>query len=455
MNDNIASSPATAPAAPEGKAPNSKRRKALTAIAAVVVVGGLGWAAYEWLVASHYESTDNAYVQGNIIQITPQVGGTVMSIAADDTDYVKQGEPLVRLDPADVEVSLAQAEAALGQAVRQARTLYVNNGSLAAQVSLRDADVVKARADVARAQDDLQRRRSLTGNGAVSKEELNHAETAVAAARSNQAAAEAAVAAAREQLASNRSLTEGTTIEEHPSVRAAAAKVREAWLATQRVAMPAPVDGYVAKRTVQLGQRVAPGAPLMAVVPLNQLWVDANFKESQLRNLRIDQPVKLVADVYGKDVVYHGKVAGLGVGTGAAFALLPAQNATGNWIKVVQRVPVRITLDPAELKAHPLRVGLSMDAEVDVSNTGGRMLADAPRPADFASTQVYNGQDDGADEAVQRIIAANLGKPVAPSAAPAAGRGKPAASSPSSQAADGGARHAALASTATAAARPQ
>jgi len=444
MNDNIASSSQAA----DEKAPNTRRRKALTTLAAVVVVAGAGWAAYEWLVASHYESTDNAYVQGNIIQITPQVAGTVMSIAADETDYVKQGQPLVQLDPADAQVALSQAEAALGQAVRQARTLYVNNGSLAAQVNLRQADVVKAQADVARAQDDLQRRRSLTGNGAVSKEELSHAETAVANARSALAAAQAGVAAAREQLASNRSLTEGTTVEDHPSVQAAAAKVREAWLATQRVALPAPVDGYVAKRTVQLGQRVAPGAPLMSIVPLGQLWVDANFKESQLRSIRIDQPVTLTADVYGKKVVYHGKVAGLGVGTGAAFALLPAQNATGNWIKVVQRVPVRISLDVNELKANPLRVGLSMDAEVDVANSNGKMLADAPRASDFASTQVYNGQDDGAEKAVQRIIAANLGRPVPASAGPAPAGAKPAVASPSSQAAEGGARHALQASAA-------
>ncbi|WP_295527307.1 efflux RND transporter periplasmic adaptor subunit [uncultured Pseudacidovorax sp.] len=442
MNDNIASSSQAA----DEKAPNTRRRKALTTLAAVVVLAGAGWAAYEFLVAGHYESTDNAYVQGNIIQITPQVAGTVMSIAADETDYVKQGQPLVQLDPADAQVALSQAEAALGQAVRQARTLYVNNGSLAAQVNLRQADVVKAQADVARAQDDLQRRRSLTGNGAVSKEELSHAETALASARSALAAAQAGVAAARDQLASNRSLTEGTTVEEHPSVQAAAAKVREAWLATQRVALPAPVDGYVAKRTVQLGQRVAPGAPLMSIVPLGQLWVDANFKESQLRSIRIDQPVTLTADVYGKKVVYHGKVAGLGVGTGAAFALLPAQNATGNWIKVVQRVPVRISLDVNELKANPLRVGLSMDAEVDVANSNGKMLADAPRAADFASTQVYNGQDDGAEQAVQRIIAANLGRPVPASASPAPAGAKPAAGSPSSQAAEGSARHALQAS---------
>jgi len=424
MSENTPSTPAAQAGTPAPEAAgNGKRRRALTALAAVVVVAGVGWAAYEWLVASNYEGTDNAYVQGNVIQITPQIAGTVMAIGADDTDFVKAGQPLVQLDPADARVALEQAEAALAQAVRQARTLYANNGSLAAQVQLRQADVVKSQSDLARAQDDLQRRRSLSGNGAVSKEELNHSETAVANARSALAAAQAGVTAARESLASNRSLTDGTRVEDHPSVLAAAAKLREAYLATQRIAMPAPVDGYVAKRTVQLGQRVNPGTPLMSVVPLGQVWVDANFKEVQLRNIRIGQSVKLTADLYGKKVEYDGKVEGLGIGTGAAFALLPAQNATGNWIKVVQRVPVRISLDPEQIKANPLRVGLSMDAEVDVRQQGGQMLAEAPRRDPVAQTNVYSALDKGADAEVQRIIQANLGgaAPAAPTA-PAAAR---------------------------------
>ena len=420
MSENTTPNAPAAAAPAEAPAGNGKRRRALTALAAVVIVVGGGWGLYEWLVASHYEDTDNAYVQGNVIQITPQIGGTVMAIGADDTDFVKAGQPLVQLDPADAKVALEQAEAALGQAVRQVRTLYANNGSLAAQVALRQADVVKAQSDIARAQDDLKRRQALSGNGAVSKEELNHSETTLANAKSALAAAQAGVAAARENLASNRSLTDGTSVEDHPSVQAAAAKVREAYLATQRVAMPAPVDGYVAKRTVQLGQRVSPGTPMMSIVPLNQLWVDANFKEPQLRNIRIGQGVKLTADLYGKKVEYDGKVAGLGVGTGAAFALLPAQNATGNWIKVVQRVPVRIALEPSQLKANPLRVGLSMDVEIDVRNKDGQMLAEAPRTNALAQTEVYSTLDKGAEAEVRRIIAANLGRE--PAAAPAAHR---------------------------------
>jgi len=404
MNAPQTSSPAASAAG------NPARKKALITLASVVAVVGLGWTAYEWLIASHYESTDNAYVQGNVIQITPQIGGTVMAILADDTDYVKAGQPLVKLDPADAKVALDQAEANLAQAVRQVRTLYANNASLSAQITLRETDVAKAQTDIARATDDLNRRQSLVGNGAVSKEELNHAQTQLANSKSVLASAQAGVAAAKEQLASNQAMTDGTAIDQHPSVQVAAAKVREAYLATQRAALPAPVDGFVARRTVQLGQRVTAGTPLMAIIPLNQLWVDANFKEVQLRNIRIGQPVQLTADLYGKKVEYKGTVAGLGMGTGAAFALLPAQNATGNWIKVVQRVPVRVALDAAQVAQNPLRVGLSMEATVDVHNQDGKMLADAPRAASLVQTSVFEAQDSGAAQEVRKIIAANMGR---------------------------------------------
>jgi membrane fusion protein (multidrug efflux system) len=387
------------------------RRKALLALAGVVGVAAIGWGAYEGLVASHYESTDNAYVQGNVIQVTPQVGGTVLSIHADDTDFVQAGQPLVKLDPADAEVTLEQAEAALGQAVRQVRTLYANNGSLSAQIALREADVGKAQAEVARASDDHDRRASLAANGAVSREELNHARAELNTARSALVAAQAAVASAREQLVSNQAMTAGTSVEEHPQVQAAAGRVREAWLARERAVLVAPVDGYVARRTVQLGQRIAAGAPLLSIIPLHQVWVDANFKEVQLRKLRLGQPVALTADLYGNRVEYRGTVAGLGVGTGAAFSLLPAQNATGNWIKVVQRVPVRVALDAQQLREHPLRVGLSMEATVDVRRQDGKTLADAPRGTAVAQTQVFARQDRGADAEVRRVIALNSGAP--------------------------------------------
>ncbi|HSW17720.1 MAG TPA: efflux RND transporter periplasmic adaptor subunit [Ramlibacter sp.] len=420
--------PVTAPLA------TSRRKRALLSIGGVVLVAGAAFGAYEWLVASHYESTDNAYVQGNVVQITPQIGGTVMAILADDTDFVKAGQPLVRLDEADARVALQQAEANLAQAVRQVRILYANNGSLQAQITLRQADVARAQSEVARASDDLRRRQSLVGNGAVSGEEMQHAQSQLNNARSAMSAAEAAVAAAREQLASNQSMTDGTSVQEHPSVQAAAGKVREAWLATQRLALTAPVDGYVARRTVQLGQRVAAGAPLMAIIPLQQVWVDANFKEVQLRKIRLGQPVKLTADVYGKKVEYQGTVAGMGAGTGAAFALLPPQNATGNWIKVVQRVPVRIALDPQQVAQNPLRVGLSMDAEVDVTRQEGRTLADAQTQPRTMEAPVLASAAQGGDAEVRRVIAANLGgaaaaRPALAAATPAKKTNNPAAAS--------------------------
>ena len=404
------SSSAATPARPSGG--NGLRKRALITLTSALVLVGAGWLVYDWLVLSHFEDTDNAYVQGNVVQITPQVAGTVTAILADETEPVQAGQPLVRLDAADARVELAQAEAALGETVRQVRTRYANNGALAAQVRQRQADVAKSRTELLTAQQNLARRQRL-GN-AISGEELAHARDAAASAQSAVSASEAALATAREQLVSNQALTEGTAVEQHPSVQAAAAKVREAWLTVHRMALPAPVSGFVAKRTVQLGQRVSPGTPLMTEVPLNQLWVDANFKENQLRQIRIGQPVTLTADVYGSKVVYDGQVVGLGMSTGAASALLPAQNATGNWIKVVQRVPVRISLDPAQLKEHPLRVGLSMLAKVDIADQSGPAVASGTRDKPVGQTAVFEGADDGAEAVIRRIVARNLGLALPP-----------------------------------------
>jgi len=397
---------APASAAPSASSP---RRRALLALAALASLAALGYGVYWFAFERHYEGTDNAYVAGNLVQITPQVSGIVLAINADETDFVRAGQPLVKLDPADAQVALEQAQAQLGQTVREVRTLYANNATLAAAVTLRDAEVVKAQSDVAKAQDDLGRRQSLSANGAVSDEEIKHAATALASARSTLAAAQAAAVAAREQLATNQALTAGTSVANHPNVQRAAARVREAYLALSRINLPAPVTGYVARRSVQIGSRAQAGMPLMVIVPLDQVWVDANFKEAQLRNLRIGQPVRLTADLYGSRVEYHGTVAGLGVGTGAAFALLPAQNATGNWIKVVQRVPVRIALDGGEIAAHPLRVGLSMTATVDVADRGGKMLAEAPRAQPVATIESFAPASHEADAMIDRLIAANLG----------------------------------------------
>ena len=386
------------------------RRRGLTLIAIALGVSGLAWGGWHWLHGRHQENTDNAYVAGNVVQITPQVGGTVVAIQADDTDFVKAGQVLVKLDAADASIALEQAEAQLAQTVREVRTLFANNSTLQAQVQLREADLSRSQTDLARAQEDSQRRAPLVASGAIGKEEFQHALAQASAAKSTVMAAQSAVMAAKEQLSASQTQTEGTSVPQHPSVQRAAAKVREAYLALQRVELLAPTDGHIAKRGVQLGQRVQAGAPLMTLVALNQLWVDANFKENQLQSLRMGQAAEMEADVYGTKVVYHGKVVGLGAGTGAAFALLPAQNATGNWIKVVQRVPVRIALDAKDLAEHPLRVGLSMDVSVDTQDQSGKTLADSPRSSPAAVTTVFESQQRAADQRVERIIAAHLGR---------------------------------------------
>lgn len=397
---------------------NPMRRKALTAVALVVAVAGIAYGIYWALVLNHYEYTDNAYVQGNVVQLTPQVGGTVVAISVDDTDRVEAGQWLVRLDPADAEVALEQARAQLAQTVREVRSLYANNSTLAAQIALHEADLARAQAELAKAREELSRRTPLVSAGVIGKEAFEQFRTQLAAARSDVAAARSAVLAAREQLASNQTLTAGVAVAQHPQVLSAAARLREAYLALQRCELLAPVDGFVARRSVQLGERVAAGTPLLSLIALDRVWVEANFKESQLQNLRIGQPVELVADAYGNKVPFHGVVEGLGSGTGAAFALLPAQNATGNWIKVVQRLPVRVALDREELARHPLRVGLSMQATVDVRRTDGSTLAAVGRTAPAAQTGVFDESQQAADAEVRRIIVSNAY--VASDAAPAA-----------------------------------
>ena len=421
-------SPAAAPAQPPSSTPGAappvaapaRRRKALTAIFIAVLLVGLGWGAWHWFTGRHVETTDNAYVQGNVVQITPQVPGTVVSILADEADPVAAGAPLVRLDDADAKVALARAEAQLAQTVRGLRGTYANSATLQSQIGQRDAELQRATAELARAQADLARRQPLAASGAVGQEEIAHAQAQVTAARSTQAAAQAALATAREALATQQTQTDGLALAEQPAVAEASARVREAYLALRRSTLPAPLAGVVARRNVQIGQRVAAGAPLMTLVALDQLWVDANFKEPQLDRLRIGQPVKLTADVYGRQVVFDGRIAGLGAGTGAAFALLPAQNATGNWIKVVQRVPVRIALDAKQLAAHPLRLGLSMTVAVDVADTSGKTLAEGARSAPVAQTQVFDVITAQADAEVARIIASHGGGARKPAAAPAA-----------------------------------
>lgn len=378
----------------------SRRWRWLGALGAVLLTVGAVYGTYWAQVLRYHQSTDDAYVGGNVVQITPQISGTVVAIGADDTQFVKAGQPLVRLDPADARVALDQAEAQLARTVRDVRNLYATSSQLAATVQMRQTELNAA-------QSDLARRQRLGASGAVSGEELQHAADAVKTAQ-------AELLAAQQQLVANRARVDGTTLKDHPQVRDAAAAVRNAYLTLERTELAAPVAGFVARRNVQLGQRVSPGAPLMAVVPLDQVWVDANFKEPQLAHMRIGQRVRLSADLYGGHVLYHGTIAGLGAGTGAAFSLLPAQNATGNWIKIIQRVPVRIALDPREIAVHPLQIGLSMKADVDVKGgaDGARMPQIANNQA--AWTMAVTGESDTrADARVQAIIAANQAAPLA------------------------------------------
>jgi len=410
----------------------SGRIRALLAVLAITALAAGAWYVYwnAWLRGR--ESTDNAYVQAPLVQITAQQAGTVISVQVDDTDVVKPGQTLVRLDSADALLALQRAEAELGRTVREVRTLYANNAVLAASVRARRSDVDRQQAAVSRANEDLVRRRPLVASGAIGAEELRHAETSLTSARAELSAAQGMLETAREQMASNQVLTDGTDLAHHPSVQRAAAAVREAWLALQRIEIPAPVAGQVARRTVQVGQRIAAGSTLMAIVPLGQVWVDANFKEVQLRDMRIGQPVKLHADLYGSKVEFDGRIAGLGAGTGAAFAVLPPQNASGNWIKVVQRVPVRIELDAAQLARYPLRVGLSMEATVDVSRVEGAALTEVAArtpPVRMQTTEVFDASMQEADSRIRRILAQNMGRDPLPgdrsAGGPSARRARP------------------------------
>ncbi len=329
------------------------RRRLFAGFAAVLVLGGLGYGTWWYIDASRFVSTDDAYVDASVAEITPRVEGTIQSVPVNDTDHVKRGDVLVVIDPSDAQLALEQAEANYNQAVRKVRQDFAN-------VDAAEAAVIARQADVARAQIDLGRRAALAQTGAVSGDELTTARNANDTAKAN-------LAAAKEQLAALKALVQGTDVDHNPEVLAAKAQMDRARLDLARTVIRAPMDGVVAQDTVQIGQHVQVGAALMSVVPVSEVYVNANFKESQLAKVRAGQPATLKSDLYGSDVVFHGRVMGLGGGTGAAFAVIPAQNATGNWIKVVQRLPVRISLDPQELATHPLRVGLSMSADVNIS----------------------------------------------------------------------------------------
>jgi membrane fusion protein (multidrug efflux system) len=372
--------------------PNHNRRNGFLILGALIVIAAIFYGLYWFLDARFYESTDDAYVAGNVVAITSRENATVMSLHADNTQTVKQGQLLIEMDPATADVNMAAAEANLARAVRNVRGEFSGADSYRAQLA-------QAQVALAQAQSDYQRRQSASADGAVSGEELAHARDAVAAA-------EATVNSAKGGLDHAMSQVEGASIADNPDVLSAEAQLRNAAIALGHMRLIAPVDGVIAQRTVQVGQQVAAGTPLMAVVPLSNVWIDANFKEVQLADMRIGQPVTVTADVYGGGVTYHGHIEGLGAGSGSAFALLPPQNASGNWIKIVQRVPVRIALDPKELADHPLRVGLSVAASVNVRDTSGPSMTSAMSGGTMTAD---TGEDTKAatDALIAKILAAN------------------------------------------------
>ncbi|KTC84003.1 MULTISPECIES: HlyD family efflux transporter periplasmic adaptor subunit [Legionella] len=383
------------PLTSEEEKPKNKRKFFIILLTVTFLIIAILCGIYWWFIARFYESTDNAYVNGNIIPITAQVGGTIIAVKVDDTQYVSTGQLLVEIDPIDAFVAFQLAKANLAQTLRNTQQIFINNSGL--QANLKNQAVSQARA-----QEDLLRRNQAIGVGAVSKEELVHAEESLKSA-------DASFTQAKSALLSNRALTENTDLQRHPSVLAAAARLRQAYIDYARTTIRAPISGEISKRTAQVGQRITAGTQLMVLVPLEQVWIDANFKEKQVRSMRIGQPVHVTADLYGSSVVYHGKVVGFSAGTGSAFALLPAQNATGNWIKVVQRLPVRIALDPKELKAHPLRIGLSMNVTVNLHDQTGKYI-DQTAPVPVYQTIIFENLGKEADAEINKVISENISK---------------------------------------------
>lgn len=352
--------------APQPKNKKKKNRRLAISFAATLFIAIAVIYAIYWFVAlRHHQTTDDAYVAGNQIQIMAQISGNVTTIYVDNTDLVNQGDILLTLDATDAEQAYERAKTALANSVRQTHQLIINNRQLSANIELKKTALNQT-------QHDLTRREKLGKAGVIGQEELQHARDAAASA-------EAELDVALQQYNENNALVLSTPLQQHPTVLNASSQLRDAWLTLQRTKIIAPVTGYVSRRSVQVGSQITKGSPLMVIVPADQIWVDANFKETQLANMRIAQPVSITSDLYGDDVVYQGTVVGLDMGTGSAFSLLPAQNATGNWIKVVQRLPVRIALDKQQIAKYPLRIGLSMNVTVDTADHQGPVLADKPR----------------------------------------------------------------------------
>lgn len=371
----------------------NKRKLSFMILFTVIILSAVGCYLYYMLYARYYEETDNAYVNGNLVVVTPQISGTVTEVVADDGDYVVQGQTMVLLDPHDTEIALQNAEATLAQVVRQVRGLYSNVDNYRAQVAVKQVAYDQAT-------DNYHRRQKLSASGAISQEDLINYRDAQRSAKND-------LIAAQNELATNIALVDDTIVATHPEIKAAIAQLRQSYLNHQRTTIIAPVSGYVAKRVVQIGSHIPSGTAMMSIVPEDQIWVDANFKENQMQGMRIGQPVTITVDLYGDKVKYSGKIETLGMGTGSAFALLPAQNASGNWIKIVQRLPVRIQLDKDNLDKYPLRIGLSSVATVNLHNTDGPLLPHTPTKKPRFTTDVYQDRLAKADLLVESILHSN------------------------------------------------
>lgn len=373
----------------------SKRKTSFLILFILIAAIGGAWFAYYEVYAKYSEETDDAYVNGDLVVISPQISGTVSKVVPDQGDYVKKGQILVSLDSNDTQIALQEAEAKLASSVREVRSLYATADNAKAKVEA-------SKVEYNQAINDYKRRQNLAKSGAISKEDLTHYRDTVETTKSQYLAAQQA-------LKMTVALVDNTAIETHPAIKSAVANLRQTYLNHIRTQIVAPVTGYVAKRAVQLGSQVQPGSQMMVIVPLHKVWVDANFKESQMKDMRIGQPVILTSDLYGDDVEYKGTIESLGIGTGSAFSLLPAQNASGNWIKIVQRLAVKIKLDQDNQQQYPLRIGLSMLAKVDIEDTSGSVLAQNAQQQARLDTDVYQNTLEEADKLVTKILHENVG----------------------------------------------
>ncbi|PAW37653.1 multidrug export protein EmrA [Pantoea vagans] len=381
---------------PQPSASKKKKRKSvLIVLALIFVLIGIAWGVYWFLVLRHFQETDDAYVAGNQVQVMAQVSGSVNKVWFEDTDFVKKGDVLVSLDKTDAEQAFEKAQTALATSVRQTHQLMINGKQYQASITLQQTALAQAEAD-------LKRREPLGAANLIGREELQHARDAVATAK-------AQLDVAIQQYNANQAMILNTSLENQPAVQQSAAELRDAWLALQRTEIRSPMDGFVSRRSVQVGSQISTSTPLLAVVPATNLWVDANFKETQLAGVRIGQPATVVADIYGDEVVYQGKVAGLDMGTGSAFSLLPAQNATGNWIKVVQRLPVRIELNQEDIARHPLRIGLSTLVKIDTTSKEGSALATSARQQAAYSSNALAIDLAPVNQLITDIVRANAG----------------------------------------------